>query len=123
MPAWHTSSQLPQRMHRSSSTDPVAGTATPARTPSAMCVSICGRRIFDSTKIGQTLLHSPQFTQWSARDSGLWRSAIATPAGAGATPGGMSSRIDIPRSEEHTSELQLHVNLVCRLLLEKKKKK
>src|SRR5438477_3534604 len=27
------------------------------------------------------------------------------------------------RSEEHTSELQSHVNLVCRLLLEKKKKK
>src|SRR4051812_49664982 len=26
------------------------------------------------------------------------------------------------RSEEHTSELQSHVNLVCRLLLEKKKK-
>src|SRR5690242_20889613 len=25
------------------------------------------------------------------------------------------------RSEEHTSELQSHVNLVCRLLLEKKK--
>src|SRR5690242_21475755 len=27
------------------------------------------------------------------------------------------------RSEEHTSELQSHVNLVCRLLLEKKKNK
>src|SRR5260370_13759009 len=27
----------------------------------------------------------------------------------------------IPRSEEHTSELQSHLNLVCRLLLEKKK--
>src|SRR5207237_10855891 len=27
------------------------------------------------------------------------------------------------RSEEHTSELQSHLNLVCRLLLEKKKKK
>src|SRR5690242_14925629 len=26
-----------------------------------------------------------------------------------------------PRSEEHTSELQSHVKLVCRLLLEKKK--
>src|SRR5260370_24371426 len=26
------------------------------------------------------------------------------------------------RSEEHTSELQSHLNLVCRLLLEKKKK-
>src|SRR5690242_21418665 len=31
--------------------------------------------------------------------------------------------IRLPRSEEHTSELQSHVNLVCRLLLEKKKKK
>src|SRR5690242_21321009 len=29
---------------------------------------------------------------------------------------------DVPRSEEHTSELQSHVNLVCRLLLEKKKR-
>src|SRR5690242_21578656 len=28
----------------------------------------------------------------------------------------------IDRSEEHTSELQSHVNIVCRLLLEKKKK-
>src|SRR5690242_21628606 len=40
----------------------------------------------------------------------------------------MSERITTPfgfetRSEEHTSELQSHVNLVCRLLLEKKKKK
>src|SRR5207302_10614737 len=29
----------------------------------------------------------------------------------------------VPRSEEHTSELQSRENLVCRLLLEKKKKK
>src|SRR5690606_40459892 len=29
----------------------------------------------------------------------------------------------LPRSEEHTSELQSRENLVCRLLLEKKKKK
>src|SRR5260370_17133737 len=27
---------------------------------------------------------------------------------------------ETPRSEEHTSELQSHLNLVCRLLLEKK---
>src|SRR5260370_7468199 len=32
-------------------------------------------------------------------------------------------RPDGGRSEEHTSELQSHLNLVCRLLLEKKKKK
>src|SRR5690242_21154677 len=31
------------------------------------------------------------------------------------------SRHGSRRSEEHTSELQSHVNLVCRLLLEKKK--
>src|SRR5438477_707555 len=30
--------------------------------------------------------------------------------------------LEFLRSEEHTSELQSHVNLVCRLLLEKKKK-
>src|SRR5436190_9745985 len=30
--------------------------------------------------------------------------------------------MDIERSEEHTSELQSHSDLVCRLLLEKKKK-
>src|SRR5260370_6261165 len=29
--------------------------------------------------------------------------------------------LDQERSEEHTSELQSHLNLVCRLLLEKKK--
>src|SRR2546427_4951207 len=43
----------------------------------------------------------------------------------GASMGGfigmlVSSRL--PRSEEHTSELQSQSNLVCRLLLEKKKK-
>src|SRR4051812_49823233 len=32
-----------------------------------------------------------------------------------------SARRRSTRSEEHTSELQSHVNLVCRLLLEKKK--
>src|SRR5207237_8773099 len=39
---------------------------------------------------------------------------------------GVRSQVKIPvftiaRSEEHTSELQSHLNLVCRLLLEKKK--
>src|SRR5207237_10746053 len=41
----------------------------------------------------------------------MWR----TPEGAATVAGAM-------RSEEHTSELQSHLNLVCRLLLEKKKK-
>src|SRR4030066_2307087 len=34
---------------------------------------------------------------------------------------GLAHRGTSPRSEEHTSELQSHLNLVCRLLLEKKK--
>src|SRR4051812_49893595 len=34
---------------------------------------------------------------------------------------GTARRAPPVRSEEHTSELQSHVNLVCRLLLEKKK--
>src|SRR5260370_22253476 len=41
--------------------------------------------------------------------------APAPRGGSACTPTGM-------RSEEHTSELQSHLNLVCRLLLEKKKR-
>src|SRR5260370_35946125 len=33
----------------------------------------------------------------------------------------LSESLNVGRSEEHTSELQSHLNLVCRLLLEKKK--
>src|SRR5260221_2237745 len=49
--------------------------------------------------------------------SGAWprRRSASTP---GATPCGRP-----PRSEEHTSELQSHSDLVCRLLLEKKKQR
>src|SRR2546422_1391272 len=37
--------------------------------------------------------------------------------------GGGAPHADLRRSEEHTSELQSRLHLVCRLLLEKKKKK
>src|SRR2546426_5315446 len=63
-----------------------------------------------------TLFRSGAFTYgWSA----------GVPVHAGSNPNGF---IDDPamnpfgRSEEHTSELQSPCNLVCRLLLEKKKK-
>src|SRR5436305_10109381 len=36
--------------------------------------------------------------------------------------GTASRKLPVPRSEEHTSELQSRPHLVCRLLLEKKKK-
>src|SRR5260370_28799185 len=40
---------------------------------------------------------------------------------SGWSPGRWSVSSTKCRSEEHTSELQSHLNLVCRLLLEKKK--
>src|SRR5436190_15709212 len=44
------------------------------------------------------------------------------PACSSSAPSGVSTcRTALPRSEEHTSELQSHSDLVCRLLLEKKK--
>src|SRR5436190_62316 len=48
------------------------------------------------------------------------RHALCWRAGAGLKPRFTSTCC---RSEEHTSELQSHSDLVCRLLLEKKKKK
>src|SRR5690242_21165069 len=51
--------------------------------------------------------------------------AFAIPVGTTRSPQSnapMSVLRSAMRSEEHTSELQSHVNLVCRLLLEKKKK-
>src|SRR5260370_30316207 len=58
----------------------------------------------------------------------LWKD-LRLPARCGDGPDDLngSNRVSKPggsiRSEEHTSELQSHLNLVCRLLLEKKKKK
>src|SRR5215204_7153768 len=45
------------------------------------------------------------------------------PPGSGGTAEAHGCRPGCSRSEEHTSELQSHSDLVCRLLLEKKKKK
>src|SRR5690242_21188048 len=53
----------------------------------------------------------------SSRPTATRRSASSTTPSAGAPTPTATRR----RSEEHTSELQSHVNLVCRLLLEKKK--
>src|SRR5438034_11228397 len=61
-----------------------------------------------------TLFRSPS-SPWNGRSCVRRRSTCAvTPAAA--------AKADRLRSEEHTSELQSHSDLVCRLLLEKKKK-
>src|SRR2546425_10024974 len=78
-----------------------------------------------------TLFRSPQ------RIADSWREKLGTPSRtaslvrSGLKPArtssekscGCSQAAKCPRSEEHTSELQSLAYLVCRLLLEKKKKK
>src|SRR2546426_4996345 len=66
--------------------------------------------------------------EWSGRKRTSARPTIGSPnrsrpgdENLGPKSGRSSSQIG--RSEEHTSELQSPCNLVCRLLLEKKKKK
>src|SRR2546426_11549707 len=56
----------------------------------------------------------------SAEDGG--RPLIAVIPGGGANVLARALGVPLDRSEEHTSELQSPCNLVCRLLLEKKKK-
>src|SRR5260370_25515597 len=54
----------------------------------------------------------------------LFRSATESPFfSASSAQGSSPPWSTTTRSEEHTSELQSHLNLVCRLLLEKKKNK
>src|SRR2546422_3168952 len=53
---------------------------------------------------------------------------LRKPSSSGGSPMGVSrppqlATIKMKRSEEHTSELQSRLHLVCRLLLEKKKKR
>src|SRR5438477_741538 len=52
----------------------------------------------------------------------LFRSSATTKREDSDAKSGFCWDVSEIRSEEHTSELQSHVNLVCRLLLEKKKK-
>src|SRR5690242_21219777 len=56
----------------------------------------------------------------SFRRGGLMRARAVARSSAAAPPSVPRSSEPAARSEEHTSELQSHVNLVCRLLLEKK---
>src|SRR5690349_23055770 len=68
----------------------------------------------------------PYTTLFRSRESGCTRSSIRRPTTASTAAAPSSSAADgvvvfANRSEEHTSELQSRRDLVCRLLLEKKK--
>src|SRR5256885_11895053 len=81
--------------------------------------------LFPYTTLFRSHANEPGRTQWEGLES----------ASRAAASGGVTTIVDMPlnsippttnvealgRSEEHTSELQSPCNLVCRLLLEKKK--
>src|SRR3712207_7325270 len=58
-----------------------------------------------------------------ALDGGAWTAVGRQPPPFGGVDGPWGPIVSFARSEEHTSELQSRQYLVCRLLLEKKKKK
>src|SRR2546422_1946957 len=65
----------------------------------------------------------PYTTLFRSRQPGSSRRARGRPGSARGRPARWAPRAGAERSEEHTSELQSRLHLVCRLLLEKKKKK
>src|SRR5260370_25021227 len=71
-----------------------------------------------------TLFRSTRECGGPTRVGGKYTSRVSRRARPDSRPcsvPGRTSRDWCIRSEEHTSELQSHLNLVCRLLLEKKK--
>src|SRR5260370_5607917 len=71
-----------------------------------------------------TLFRSPENFYFSQVDAEV-RAAVHKSAKAAENMGAQVLPVRVPdvdalRSEEHTSELQSHLNIVCRLLLEKK---
>src|SRR5260370_31861916 len=75
--------------------------------------------LFRSGQGSRMLVQASGGTELSGRKTIEVR--VATPEKAAVGVGDAFS--GVARSEEHTSELQSHLNLVCRLLLEKKKRK
>src|SRR6266571_4075858 len=98
----------------------------PTVSPLAMVTLTCCTAFTMPRRVENSTVRS--WTSSSGTDSVIVPSQYAVAAGAVARMerSGMRGTLAAPSgpdfaSEEHTSELQSHVNLVCRLLLEKKK--
>src|SRR5690606_40236758 len=106
---WATTNvPLPDHSRRSTATSStvISATATPRDSParSAEC-TWCGLRSPRASLLGQLVVLLLQVLQATDAQERLLRVVVELAL----------------RSEEHTSELQSRENLVCRLLLEKKK--
>src|SRR5438477_8166764 len=73
-----------------------------------------GSTLFPYTTLFRSM-SCPSVRSADAETSGFWRRIQVSEIKY------LEAGVSVQRSEEHTSELQSHVNLVCRLLLEKKK--
>src|SRR5437868_12184179 len=89
---------------------PASQCASSSRLDSLFFFFLMIRRPPRSTLFPYTTLFRSSCSSWAGRSPTTW---------SGSPPAGPRSSI---RSEEHTSELQSRFDLVCRLLLEKKKK-
>src|SRR5438034_7656495 len=69
-------------------------------------------QVVEGNGLTQVLVKGQPYMRWQSGDEGCTRLAIVQLYKCG---------LGTERSEEHTSELQSHSDLVCRLLLEKKK--
>src|SRR2546430_3363052 len=78
-------------------------------------------QVVEGNGLTQVLVKGQPYMRWQSGDEGCTRLAIVQLYKCG-----LGTEEDLAaafgRSEEHTSELQSQSNLVCRLLLEKKKK-
>src|SRR2546430_9723221 len=101
-------------------TAPYGGTRTSTERPGALAASSASRARVASrrtSRSGSAPRSSARRATSTAAKLGCAEDTTGRyDAGAG------HSALTLPRSEEHTSELQSQSNLVCRLLLEKKKK-
>src|SRR6266851_4979479 len=112
------------------STSPSRAPNQSARSNSLGCASLRRRaRSFSSERVrpARLVTSTPLATARATTSSLVGRSAMPCAVSSAVKSTSRSSRAipcpTWPRSEEHTSELQSHHDLVCRLLLEKKKKK
>src|SRR2546430_2952899 len=78
--------------------------------------------LFRSTWLERPLAFGLDWLAWLARTHPLLPVALPAIVLAWRWRGRALGVVGLVRSEEHTSELQSQSNLVCRLLLEKKKK-
>src|SRR5437588_7695522 len=75
------------------------------------------RSVRASTRMGEPIGRFCQRWLFIPDDFVAWPDRVPPATGQATKSSGINSQ----RSEEHTSELQSHSDLVCRLLLEKKK--